>query len=85
MSYINSTLFFEPVTTKNKFGEKVIYFKAKSKRGGAKAELFPTLLDNLNARELSTLMRYFKKINFSCSVHIKRKLSNKYNKRSSTK
>ena len=82
MSYINSTLFFEPVTTKNKYGEKVIYFKAKSKRGGAKAELFPTLLDNLNARERATLMRYFKKINYSCSVHIKRKLTRKYNRSS---
>lgn len=78
MSYINSTLFFEPVQTKTKNGDKRIMFKARSKSGGAKAELFAIRLDNLTAREELTLMRYFKKISFSASVHIKRKTRKTY-------
>lgn len=73
MSYINSTLFFEPITATTRTGDKRLYFKARSKSGGAKAELFPIRLDKLSAREERTLMRYFRKIGFSCSVHIKRR------------
>jgi len=72
MSYINSTLFFEPTTTTTKTGVKKLYFKARSKSGGAKAELFPINLDKLSLREERAFYRYCKKIGFSCSVHIKR-------------
>lgn len=75
MSYINSTLFFEPCVTKTKSGDKRIMFKARSKSGGAKGELFPVDLGNLTAREERTLMKYFKKIMFSASIHIKRRTS----------
>lgn len=75
MSYINSTLFFEPTIAQTKYGDKRIMFKARSKSGGAKAELFPIKLDSLTPREEKTLMRYFSKIGFSCSVHIRRRSS----------
>jgi len=78
MSYINSTLFFEPVTTTTRTGERKLYFSARSKSGGAKAELFPIKLDALSSREYRALCRYFKKIGFSCSVHIKRRTKSPY-------
>ena len=73
MSYINATLFFEPLSTKTKYGDKRIMFKAKSRSGGAKAELFPVKLDSLTAREEKTLLKYLSKIKFSATVHIQRK------------
>lgn len=78
MSYINSTLFFEPIITTTRAGDKRLYFKARSKSGNAKAELFPIRMDKLSSREERTLMRYFKKIGFSCSVHLKRRTGKKY-------
>lgn len=82
MSYINTTFFFEPTMARTRAGDKRLYFKARSKSGGAKAELFPIKLSNLTVREERTLMKYFKKIGFSCSTHVmRRSTKNNYSKK----